>query len=182
MAITDLLAVVPAPKEPVHAGPAKGWPEVQRTLRIALPSDYRDFALHYGSGYFDDPGRLIVWAWNPFSPEYLSDLERCCEELRKDRGDLLREPNLPYGVFSHRPGWLPWGNDIDGSLLCWLTEEKPDDWPVILLSPERTSFQQLHLPMTTFLAQAFTRRIQTILWHDPVFFAGPEPVRFVPGD
>jgi hypothetical protein len=69
---------------------------------------------------------------------------------------------------------------LDGSLLCWLTEGKPDDWPIILLSPERTSFQQLALPMTTFLALAFTRQIRTILWNDPVFFSGQHPIRFVP--
>jgi hypothetical protein len=180
MAITDLLAVVPAPKEPVRAGPGEHWPTLRQTLGIALPDDYRDFGLRYGSGCFDDPGRLLVYVWNPFSPDYVQTVQRCCDELRSDRLDLPKERNIPYGVFPHQPGWLPWGNDIDGGLLCWLTEGEPDAWPIILLSPERTSFQQLHLPLTTFLARAFTRQIRTILWNDPVFFSGPQPIRFVP--
>jgi hypothetical protein len=180
MSIMDLVAVIPGPEAPSYAGPGSRWPTLQHSLGIALPSDYCDFGLHYGSGCFDDPGRLFVYVWNPFDPAYLQTVERCCDELREDRGDLPKEPNIPYGVFPHQPGWLPWGSDIDGSLLCWLTGGEPDAWPVLLLSPERTSFQQLHMPMTTFLARAFTRQIRTILWNDPVFFSGPLPLRFVP--
>jgi hypothetical protein len=180
VSLAELLQVVTPPEHPLETGDAARWTEVERRLGTRLPEDYRDFGLRYGSGYFDDPGRLMVYVWNPFSPRYVQEVECCCEHLRKDRGDLPKEPNLPYGVFPHQPGWLPWGNDIDGSLLCWLTEGAPDDWPVILLSPERTSFQQLPLPLTTFLARVFSRQLRTILWHAPVFFAGPEPLRFVP--
>jgi hypothetical protein len=180
MAIADLLAVVPAPQAPVDAGPAKRWSALKKSARIAFPDDYREFGLRYGSGYFDDPGRLLVFVSNPFGPDYLRELEQCCDELRKDRCDLRKKRRIPYGVFPHRPGWLPWGTDMDGSLLCWLTEGEPDQWPIILLSAERSSFQQLQLPMTTFLAHAFTRQIRTILWNDPAFFTGPDPIRFVP--
>lgn len=179
MSISELEGVVPSPRS--CAAPSPGaWLTLQQTLNVALPSDFRDYSLSYGSGYFDDPRRLMVFVWNPFSPEYLLTLEQVCDELRAARLHLNREPNIPYGVFPHQPGWLPWGCDIDGSLMCWLTEGEPDDWPIILLTPEKTTFQQLHMSMTTFLARAFKRQIRTILWDDPAFFIGPDPVRFVP--
>lgn len=180
MAIGELLAVVPSTVSTPDVGCDKRWRTVQRAAGIALPGDYRDFALAYGSGHFEDPGRLMVRVMNPFDVAYLSELRRCCAELRDDRLALPEKPKIPYGVFPHRPGWLPWGGDVDGSLLCWLTEGEPDDWPIILLTPERTGFQQLPMSMTTFLALAFTRQIRTILWQAPEFFSGPEPIRFVP--
>jgi hypothetical protein len=173
MSLHELLGVVSPPEHPVGTGNPGSWDEMQTSLGIGLPPDVRDFALRYGTGYFDDPGRLMIWVWTPFCPGGRGSLDRRCEELR--------QTSYPCRVFPDRPGWLPWGNDIDGSLLCWLTEGEPDDWPLILLSAERTSFQQLQMSMTTFLARAFTRQIQTILWDDPVFFSGPQPVRFVPG-
>lgn len=180
MSVEELLSVAPSPAVPVETGPIDLWEDVERQLGTALPDDYRDFTLRYGSGYFDDFGRLLIFVRNPFTIDYLPDLERSCDELRSDRNDLRREPNVPYGVFPHQPGWLPWGSDIDGNLMCWLTEGKPNEWPVILLSGERTSFQQLPVSMTTFLARSFVRRMPSILWSDPSFFASPEPIRFVP--
>ena len=179
MAIEELLHVVAPPAQPAEGGDAEQWAEVERELGTPLPRDYFAFASLYGSGAFDDPGRLMVYVWNPFGAGYLKEVKDTCKELRRIR-DLPEDHNVPYGVFPDRPGWVPFASDIDGSLLCWLTEGAPDDWPIILLSAERTSFQQLRLPLTTFLARAFTRQLPLILWDDPAFFAGPQPVRFVP--
>jgi hypothetical protein len=185
MAIAELLRAVPPPVRPVEPGDAVQWGEIQETLGIRLPGDYHDFGLRYGSGYFEDSGRLIVTVWNPFQIDYPRAVKAACRDLRGVRHlrgvrTLPEEGNNPYGVFPDQPGWLPWGNDIDGNFLCWLTEGEPESWPIILYAPDRCGFQQLRLPMTTFLAKAFTRQLQLILWNDPAFFSGPEPVRFVP--
>jgi hypothetical protein len=181
MAIEELSRVVPPPTNTIYTGDASQWAEIEHGLGIRLPQDYRQLCQVYGSGCFDDPGRLMVFVRNPFDPDYFHELECTCDQLRRERHDLRKEPNRPYGVFPHQPGWLPWGSDIDGSLLCWLTEGESEAWPVLLLSSDHTGFQQVYLPMTTFLARAFTRQIQTTLWHNPLFFAGPEPIRFVAG-
>lgn len=179
MAIEELLRVAAPPAQPVEAGDAEQWAEVEKALGTPLPRDYFDLAARYGSGAFDDPGRLMVYVWNPFGADYLKEMKETCKNLRRMRV-LPEDHNVPYGVFPHRPGWLPWGSDIDGSLLCWLTEGQPDDWPLVLLSSERTSFQQLKLSLTTFLARAFGRQLPLILWDDPAFFASPQRIRFVP--
>jgi hypothetical protein len=178
MAIEELLRVVSPPDQPLEKGDAEAWTKVQQTLGTPLPSDYRDFGIHYGTGYFDDPGRLIIDVWNPFSPGYHEQLAGVCDSLRLELG-LRSDTNVPYGVFPDQPGWLPWGHDMDGNFLCWLTEGEPEAWPIILLTPVRDSFQQLKLSLTTFLAGAFSRQLQLMFWQEPAFFAGPELVRFV---
>lgn len=182
MSIEELQQIVPSPAKPKRGGDPQSWRKLEKPLKIKLPSDYRDFCFHYGSGCFDDPGRLLVFVWNPCSRHYAKDLHRTCADLRETRELGPRTANVPYGVYPDRPGWLPWGSDMDGNLMCWLTEGEPDQWPLILLTSDRTGFQQLDMPMTTFLARAFTRKIQSILWANPIFFSGPEPIRFLPGE
>lgn len=179
MAISELTDVAPPPRRPKDKGNSRQWAGVQRVLGTPLPDDYRDFAIRYGSGCFTDPGRLLLYVWNPFSAHYSRLLSDACSELRNDRV-IPDDVNVPYGVFPNQPGWLPWGNDMDGNFLCWLTEGQPDHWPIILLSPTRAGFQQLQLPLTTFLAKAFTRQLQLILWDHLDFFRDPQAIRFVP--
>jgi cell wall assembly regulator SMI1 len=179
MAIEDLLSVVAPPGSPTERGDTPRWEELQRTLGIALPTDYRDFGMHYGTGHFEDPGRLLIDVWNPFSASHLQRVKRLCAEMRSQRG-LRANANVPYGIFPSHPGWLPWGNDIDGNLLCWLTEGEPNTWPLILWIPTRAGFQQLAVSLTSFLAGAFKRQLQLLLWDPSVFFTGPDPVRFLP--
>src|SRR5262245_49699252 len=99
MAIAGLLAVVPPAVGPPDVESDKRWRTIQRAVGIALPGDYRDFALAYGSGHFEDPGRLMVSVMNPFDVDYPRELRRCCAELREDRLDLPEKPKIPYGVF-----------------------------------------------------------------------------------
>lgn len=182
MAIEDLLKLIPPPASQLKTVDKHRWKKNEKALGIHLPTDYFDYVRFYGSGCFDDHGRLLIFVWNPCARFYLKDLRRICEDLCWSRELDPRSTNCPYGVFPSRPGWLPWGSDMDGNLMCWLTEGEPDQWPLILLTSDHTGFQQLDMPMTTFLARAFTRKIQSILWANPIFFSGPEPIRFLPGE
>lgn len=179
MALTELLRIVTPPVAGCQKAPNEGTATGRGNLpSCPLPSDYLDLCEAYGNGYFDAPGHLMLFFLNPMSPEYEGEFAQACADLRFILRIGSNEADVPYGVYPGNPGWLPWGHDIDGNLLCWITEGKPDEWPTVLLSADHRSFQQVNLPVTTFLARVFTRQITTILWNDSEAFT--IPVRFVP--
>jgi hypothetical protein len=175
MSIQELVTAISPPKTPIEVGDDTAWASVQQLLGIALPTDYKDFGMHYGTGSVNDPDRLHIDILNPFSKEYIEKVSYHCKLLRK----YAAGASDPYLIYPARPGLLPWGWDDNGNGLYWLTEGPAESWPIILCN-EPGEYQKIELSMTSFLAKAFTRQLTCILWPDPVFFAGPEKVVFEP--
>jgi hypothetical protein len=72
------------------------WGAIERAIGTRLPADYRDFALHYGSGHFDD-GTYAFWVFNPLAPGYAA---RLAEELDLWRARRAGSPwEYPADVF-----------------------------------------------------------------------------------
>ena len=97
-------------------------------------------------------------------------------------GKDYREEAVPYGIFPDSPGLLPWGTDDNGGSICWLTQGAPEKWPILAVAARSEYFEQFDIPMTTFLAGCFTRKITCHLWNEPVFFSGPKRIRFQKAD
>jgi hypothetical protein len=180
MAIEELTHVVPPPEHPVETARPGQWEAVQQALGMRLPADLRDFGITYGTGYFDDPGRLRIYVWNPFGTHYRRQVASAYRHLMTIYELGHRPLDYPEGELPPDPVYLPWGSDIDGNFLCWLRQGEADAWPIVLLAPARRGFQQLQRPLGDFLAGAFTRRLLLMLWYPPAFFRGQPPVHFVP--
>src|SRR5947209_4182767 len=176
MAVEELMVVVPPPKHPIDVGTAAQWAALEGALGTLLPTDYRKYIRHYGSGIFNDPGRFSLSIYNPVSPHFpwLFDVERLgLLTEKKKAGDRA----FPYGIFPPSPGLFLWGNGTGGRLL-WLTEGEPDRWPVLVCSPSPYKFERFDLPMTSFLAKVFSREIQCSIWSDAKLFSGPRKLKF----
>jgi hypothetical protein len=130
-------------------------------------SDFRDVGLHYGSGKFC--GFLSIL--NALSADFKRAVNYLLETLREVKGSSPYR-NYPYEVFPSQPGLLPWGSDENGSMLHWLTEGSPDDWPVIVESHEG-ELERFDLSMTTFLTKAFTYQIKP----KHIWYTGYEPFK-----
>jgi hypothetical protein len=74
MSINELAAIVPPPDRPLEVGDPKQWAEIEQKLGLVFPTDYLEFTLHYGSGYFYEG---CVSVHNPFSSMYLNKLNNC---------------------------------------------------------------------------------------------------------
>ncbi|MCH7728829.1 MAG: SMI1/KNR4 family protein, partial [Planctomycetes bacterium] len=181
MSVSELMAVVTPPQQPLENGNNSQWAQVQDYMEVRLPEDFRDFGSRYGTGEFVDPDRLRIHVVNPFSKTYKSWTKQYCNMVR----DLRRAEGrkcVPYKVFPKTPGLLPWGSDDNGNMLYWLVaDEPPEQWPVIVQPHEATAkeFERVELSMTSFLAQTFQREIELSMWPAP-FFTGPEQVTFEP--
>jgi hypothetical protein len=180
MAIDELLRAVAPPAQPLETGDAARWAEVEHLLGTRLPRDLYDLATRYGSGCFDPLGLEV---FNPFAPSYPNQLRYESGFLRVMRGLSRRQP-FPYGVFPERPGWLSWGRCHGCDCLCWVTEGEPDAWLILIPSDHCRHFQQLGMPLTSFLASLFTGGVQAFFAIQTGFiqtgFTFDERIVFVP--
>src|SRR5262249_40778249 len=145
-------------------------------LGIKLPSDYRDFGIRYGTGEFNDNGRTDIVVYNPFSARFRENVLRDCEMLQSI---LQRRDFRDYGVFPTVPGLLPWGRDVDGCSMYYLTEgPSPETWPILTRPPRTADFERFDMTLTSFLAASFTRQIKPGIYWEPTLFSGPGPVTF----
>jgi hypothetical protein len=181
MAIEDLSDVVSPPAIPTETGNVEIWRAIESRMGIVFPADYRDYAITYGTGVFDDPGRLCVTVLNPFSASYEEMFLSECETLESTQG-TYNKSEWPYKAFPETPGLLPWGLDDNGSTLLWLTDGPPETWPIMLQPSGDIYLQRIDLPMTSFLAQAFSKQLSCIIWSEPEFFSGPRKVKFAQTD
>src|SRR5262245_20743806 len=99
MSIAQLSQVVEPPSAPVEAGSAEKWSRIEKSVATALPADFRDFGLLYGTGRFVDPARIAIYVYNPFSAGYLKEVQRDCDLMRH-----LEAINPMYLIHPERPG------------------------------------------------------------------------------
>jgi hypothetical protein len=177
MALEDLMAVVAAPSQPRNAGDLAAWNVAEEKVGTRLPEDFRDFCLRYGSGAFNDPGRLCVFVRNPLAPDFEARFRQDADWLRLLK-EAAGEEKFPFGVFPPHPGLILWAEDDNGCLLFWLTEGEPNRWPVVVTPPGDYFWERFDVPMTSFLAKAFSRQLVCVPWHQAEFFSGPRRVKF----
>jgi hypothetical protein len=160
MAIEDLIAVVSPPWAPVDAGPTGRRIEVERALGIALPDEIYELGLRYGSGTFADE----IEVFNPFSKDYLekvNEVTACYRELKQAEAEEF----VPYDIFPTSPGFFPWGASVNGHVMFWLTEGKPNEWPTALVvGREANVYEVFRMAMTTLLAKVFQEPMPCVLW------------------
>jgi hypothetical protein len=169
MAIGELLEVVPAPDQAVECGHDSQRDVVQTALGLMLPQDYIDLAQTYGSGIFwvVRHGRKgnYVWVFNPLAQRYLCDTDKVLRMFRKLKD--VEGGEFSYNVHPDKPGLFPWATDADGCTLSWFTAGPPDEWPIVAYAPDHAFFERFDMPVTSFLAMCFTRKLTCHLWTDP---------------
>lgn len=162
MSITELTSIVPPPVSPVDAGPDELRQSVENSLGLRLPSDFIDISRTYGSGLFSD-GQF--WCLNPFASWFRSNVDQICEvfgKLKAVEGDSL----IPYDIFPSKNSLFPWGCESNGHGMFWLTKGKADEWPIVLFNRDTNEFQELIIPVSTFLSKVFLCELKCILWSD----------------
>lgn len=157
MSIQGLMSVIPPPQQVLDPGNHESWLAFQKDLGISLPSELFDLATNYGTGSF---AQGILTVYNPFSATYRGDFGSLLRWLSEWRKSAER---FPYGIFPERPGLFPLARDDGGGALFWLTEGDPEVWPIVF-SYECEVWERWEMPLTTFLAKAFSNDISVFSW------------------
>jgi hypothetical protein len=160
MSLAQLKRLVPPPRQPREAGSLAEWPAVEQKLGIALPTDYRDFILTYGTGQFANFYNI----YNPFSVSEWINLRACVERVCKAEREFKREwpDTVPYKIFPEQLGLLPWGGDDNGNYYFWLTDGPADSWMVVSNEERGEGFREYGRCMTDFLFEILTGKIDIL--------------------
>jgi hypothetical protein len=167
VAIKNLISVVPPPARPTFTGTPEELTKIQAKLGTPLPYDYRELTFRYGAGRFLDGYLQVLTPFAVDLREY-SGGEHSSIQVFHEMGAL------PWPPFPASPGLLAIGGNENGHQLLYLTEGKPNDWPVIVVPHgAEAHFERWDLPLTKFLAEAIRNRIKTCAIH----INAKEPVR-----
>lgn len=174
MALSELLAVLAPPSHPRETG-GTPWPEVERRLSTALPTDYKRFIETYGTGRIAD--FLVIL--NPFTANRHIDL--IDHALHDPEGmSLLKDEHPGHDRFDRFPvpgGILPFAITDNGDTFYWKTSPSPDRWPVLVYESRGPDHDMFDGPMTTALAALLSGAVRSRIF--PSGFPGPAP-SFVP--
>lgn len=158
MALKDLSELVSPPSTPIESGNDVSWSEIERSLEVVLPSDYKKYINTFGSGQIG----LFLTPFNPFSSnEYLNLLNQANVRLNalREIKEKYGESECPYRLHPEPEGLLPWGCTDNGDVLFWLTVGNPDEWVTVINESRGPMFEQYEESMTGFLAKLISREI-----------------------
>ncbi|MEX1229969.1 MAG: SMI1/KNR4 family protein [Planctomycetaceae bacterium] len=177
MAIQELVSLISPPDRPLETGTQDKWETLQKDLSIRLPSDYFEFGMVYGSGYFEDERSGQLRIYQPFWSKFRETLDWSVANLSASR-EYEGEEYVPFPIFPEIPGLFIWASDVHGNDFFWHTEGEPDEWQIVVGGRDG-EWDKHDGPMTSFLARAFTRQIDVHVWPEP-FFADPSKIVFTP--
>jgi hypothetical protein len=153
MTIETLIKVVPPPAAPFEAfgGP---WEPIEAELGTALPQDYKDFVRLYGNGYFMEfLGVNVPSSGNP-NTRLESQVPVICATFFD-----FDDEELPYPLWAHPGGLVPFGGTDNGDFLFWLPRGAPADWGVVVWDRGLYGFEAFDCDLTDFLAGLATGEI-----------------------
>ncbi|MGW5877219.1 hypothetical protein ACWFMI_11810 [Nocardiopsis terrae] len=126
------------------------WGEVERSLGLTLPEDYKVLVSEY---FTFNLGPISLVSPRPGTPgdRDLLDATQACEEIFtdlyiEDPGEIAephRQDGSPLGGCFHvfnfypkAPGLLKWGKDYMGGDFYWYVNGPPSEWTIIAHSRE----------------------------------------------
>lgn len=160
MSLNELTKLIEPPPAPTDGGSQDVAKKLESHAGTALPTDYIEFGIVYGSGRMYDE---FICVMNPFDPSYLKWRTGSLRRLAVEKqGKHLKD----YDIFPAKDGLLPWGEDENGTSLTWKTSGESDRWAVVVVG-HNGCIEEWQLSFSSFLAQLFKNEIHSQVWHEP---------------
>lgn len=147
-ALPRLLQIAPAPSEPRQ----KDWGEVERSLEVELPADYKELIHVYGGSNWDD----YLYVLEPGCPNDNYDLIKWSEHQAEDLEDLWEFEKKPAELEIDGSRVIPWATTDNGECLYWLVRpgHEPDEWTVMVNEARGDLWEHFPVSCTQFLASS----------------------------
>lgn len=134
----------------------------------------------------DDEGSTIgnlVYLMNPFAPSFQQRLQARSQSLQEHKAwtESEGDEQVPYSVYPKTPGVLQWGFTDQRLDYFWLTEGKPEDWPVLVMH-DLEIWTRFDMPTVVFLEQFFFGKIDCSVmgWVEEYSRRDPSRIYFEP--
>ncbi|MFD3937558.1 SMI1/KNR4 family protein [Streptomyces sp. NPDC058611] len=153
--LARLLEIVPAPDVPRH----KDWSEVERSLEVDLPADYKELIRLYGGSNWDD----YLYLLEPGCPNENYDLIEWGKNQAEDLEDLWEFEKKPPELEVDGSRVIPWATTDNGECLYWLVRPglEPDQWTVMVNEARGDRWEHYSVSCTRFLASSLDGELQS---------------------
>ncbi len=166
--LSELVRILPPPKNPREAGTVDAWPAVEAALRFSLPADYKQFINTYGTGGIDG------WVF-PFSP-FAGDKQLNLEQQIQVRLAALRQlrdaanEHIPYPIHPELGGVIPWACTQNGDVLFWIAKGSPSDWTVCINDARCPEWEAFPYSMVAFLVKMLRAEVKVSIFPSDLEF------------
>jgi hypothetical protein len=184
-ALDQLTRIIPPPKFPVEAGNHRAFANIEATLGLRLPSDYKRLIYTYGTGQWQE----FWFVLNPFAANQHLNLVLQNLKRRSSAWSILdaeralrgcKEVDYPHPIFPEPGGILAWAVTDNGGRFFWLTDGPADKWPTVYYGDRSPQFEVYGFSCCELVAGAVTGDIPVFAEAFGDDFAYGRPDAFVP--
>lgn len=159
-ALQFLHQIAAPPKVPVEA--QGDWKQVEATLGLTLPDDYKQLISLYGSGRFSD----FLYTFNPFAEHKELNLVNSSQEILAGARSLTKNypEEFPFPLFPELDGLFPCGCTDYGNYLYWYTKGKPQDWAIVVWESRGLLHEVYQMSVVEFLGKWLARELNSTVF------------------
>lgn len=161
MSVESLTRVLPPPQAPLETGLFDEWEQVELTVGVSLPHDFKEFIKVFGTGRICG----LFYLLNPFSKnEHLNLINQV--PIRLDALSEIRKgypAEVPYPIFPEPSGLLPWAYTDNGDVFYWRTQGAPDAWTVVLQDTGFEIWEEYNDSLSGFLERLLGGEIRSVI-------------------
>ncbi|MET3988019.1 SMI1/KNR4 family protein [Streptomyces sp. PvR034] len=152
-----LLEIAPAPSGPLQ----KDWSEVEDSLGVRLPGDYKELIRVYGGSNWDD----YLYVLEPGCLNENYDLVQWAEDQAETLDDLWEFEKKPEELLVEGARVIPWATTDNGEFLYWLVRPglEPDQWTVMVNEARGERWEHFPMSCTQFLASSLDGELRSTI-------------------
>ena len=161
-----LKKVLIKPSTTYHTGTGKMWNDFENEERIAFPQDYKEIINYYGTGGIGN----FLWLLTPFeTDENVNYNYKMKLMLNSYTESKLKFPeDFKHNVFPEKKGLLPWGYTDNGDELYWETDDKFEDWKIVIYESRSANFFYYEMGLSEFLYKLICKEINCDIFPDNI--------------
>ncbi|MFI9294233.1 SMI1/KNR4 family protein [Streptomyces gardneri] len=154
-ALARLLEIAPVRGEPCR----KAWGDVERSMGVELPTDYKELIHLYGGSNWDD----YLYVLEPGCPNPNYDLIEWAKHQAEDLEALWEFEAKPAELEVEGSRVIPWATTDNGECLYWLARPDldPDQWTVMVNEARGDRWEHFSASCTQFLASSLNGELQS---------------------
>jgi hypothetical protein len=142
MSIDQLCQICPPAVRALFAGGADKWRQMEESLGLCFPEDYKPCLDRYGHGEFDG----FLYVLDPFfeAPGY--DYFNHIREILAAYTTLksVAPDRLPFACYPAKDGLFPAATTSNGDVIYWATHGEPENWPLIVYASRHWRYERFN--------------------------------------
>jgi hypothetical protein len=170
MTITNIKDIMLPPSVPVELPDFDVWDNVEATLAISLPEEYKAFVSTYGSGSINE----FIWIFNPAAKneniEFLRQIQVRLGAIAELKANGER---FPYELYPTENGIIPFAATDNGDVFFWKMARNEESWTIVINEGRSPNCEEYELSWSNFLMHLLSGKLHSKILPMSVFRDSP---------